>query len=103
MRNYKCKMCGKRFKFIVDDAEEICLDCYSKNQCSQCGKEFTEEDRKLYSFDTEHLCVDCWERLELEETICCDKCGYEYDRHIGDDCPCCGNNNHEQYLEKYGE
>lgn len=36
------------------------------------------------------------------QTICCDDCGEEYDRHIGDDCPRCGCNNHDQYEEKYG-
>ena len=36
------------------------------------------------------------------ETICCDNCGEEYDRHIGDVCPRCGHDNHEQYEEKYG-
>ncbi len=24
------------------------------------------------------------------ETICCEHCGFEYDRHIGDECPNCG-------------
>ena len=37
-----------------------------------------------------------------DETICCDSCGHEYDRHIGDLCPNCDHDNHEQYEEKYG-
>jgi len=37
------------------------------------------------------------------ETICCDHCGHEYDRHVGDECPNCGHNNHNQFVEKYGE
>lgn len=35
------------------------------------------------------------------EVLCCNHCGYEYDRHIGDMCPNCGHNNHEQYVEKF--
>ena len=27
---------------------------------------------------------------EPAETICCEHCGHEYDRHIGDQCPNCG-------------
>ena len=41
------------------------------------------------------------EEYENNETICCDHCGYEYDRHIGDNCPNCDHDNHEQYEEKY--
>ena len=37
-----------------------------------------------------------------DETVCCDHCGHEYDRHIGDLCPNCGHDNNEQYEEKYG-
>lgn len=43
------------------------------------------------------------EKPEPKETICCDGCGHEYDRHIGDECPNCGHNNHDQYVEKFGE
>jgi len=34
-----------------------------------------------------------------EETICCEHCGHEYDRHIGSECPNCGHNNHDQMVE----
>lgn len=37
------------------------------------------------------------------ETICCDHCGYEYGRSIGDLCPNCETDNKEQFDEKYGE
>jgi hypothetical protein len=46
---------------------------------------------------------DDGEAEEDGETICCGHCGHEYDRHIGDECPNCGHNNHEQYEEKYGQ
>ena len=38
----------------------------------------------------------------INETICCEECGHEYDRHIGDECPNCGHNNNEQMERKYG-
>jgi rRNA maturation endonuclease Nob1 len=37
-----------------------------------------------------------------QETICCDNCSYEYPRQVGDDCPSCGENNHEQMVRRYG-
>ena len=40
---------------------------------------------------------------ESTETICCDHCGHEYDRHIGDECPNCSNNNHDLFVEKFGD
>jgi len=36
------------------------------------------------------------------ETICCDYCGHEYNRLSGDECPNCGQDNREQFEEKYG-
>lgn len=62
--------------------------------CSECGE-------VLSLLEMKHgLCTKCDECPP--ESICCDDCGYEYDRHIGDDCPNCGGNNHDQYEEKYG-
>jgi len=42
------------------------------------------------------------EAMKPNETICCEACGHEYDRHIGDECPRCGHNNHDQYERKFG-
>ena len=62
--------------------------------------------------EQEHTCPSCGYKYILEadteefeegdETICCDCCNFEYHRHVGDICPACGNDNHEQFEEKYG-
>jgi len=33
---------------------------------------------------------------EPAETICCEHCGFEYDRHVGDECPNCGHLNNQE-------
>jgi hypothetical protein len=61
--------------------------------------------------DPENVAVECttcnevlmdFDKPEQSETICCGRCGHEYDRHIGDECPNCNHNNHDQMEEKYG-
>jgi len=37
------------------------------------------------------------------ECIVCETCSYEYDRHVGDICPVCSGNNHNQYVSKFGD
>ena len=36
---------------------------------------------------------DSFEGIDLGEIICCERCGFEYDRHIDDVCINCGHIN----------
>ena len=69
--------------------------------CDQCGCVINLLDNTHTTTDDgDTICED--HKEPEQETIVCDNCSYEYPRQVGDDCPSCGENNHEQYVRKYG-
>jgi len=75
-------------------------DCDQKDLCP-IKPDACPGNKDCASF-TEEVGKAIREAMRPTETICCYGCGYEYDRHIGDICPNCGSDNHEQYERKFG-
>jgi rubrerythrin len=60
-------------------------------ECPRCGT-FVQTQK------TDPTCCPKCHATEIDttplesggETVCCEHCGHEYDRHVGDQCPNCG-------------